>query len=172
MESKLREKIRYNGRILDFHVDEVELPNGKTSLREIVDHKNAVAILVRRGENFVFVKQYRYAIDEEILEIPAGLLESGETPEVAAERELQEEIGLKPLKLHWYANVYPSPGFTDEMTSLYYADEFTESKLEPDDDEFIKIVYLPIEKVKEMYLKGEFEDAKTVCALGYYFSCN
>lgn len=169
-EKKLSEEIIYDGRILSLHVDKVELPNGHESIREIVDHKNGSGILVKDGNEFVFVKQFRYAVGKIMTEIPAGLVEPGEDPKETAIRELQEEIGLKPLNIKHLVDMYPSPGFTDEMTSIYYASEFAENRLTPDDDEFLEIVRIPIRTAKMLFENGFFEDAKTVCALGYYFS--
>lgn len=95
-EKTIASKEIYNGRILNLKVDEVELPDGGTSFRELVDHKQGVGILPVRGNRIIFVRQFRKAIEKVILEIPAGLVEAGEDPKEAAVRELQEEIGLKP----------------------------------------------------------------------------
>lgn len=160
----------YNGRILNLKVDKVALPDGTYSTRELVDHKDGVAVLPVRGDRIVFVRQFRKAIERVILEIPAGLIELGEDPECAAVRELQEEIGLKPLTLFALGKMWPSPGFCNEVTNLYLATEFTPSVKAPDDDEFIEIVEMPIRTVKALYLRGMFSDAKTACALGRFFS--
>ncbi len=170
IEKKISSEEIYNGRILRLHVDKVELPNGKTSIRECVDHKNAVAVLARRDDCFVFVRQCRYAVGKILLEIPAGLLEENEDPKDAAIRELQEEVGLKPQNLHFFGKMMPSPGFTDETTSLFFSDSFEEHALTPDDDEFIQVVLIPVDTAYMLYSHGFFEDAKTACALGYYFS--
>ncbi len=160
----------YNGRILNLKVDQVSLPDGSTSMRELVDHKDGVAVLPVKGDRIIFVKQFRKAIERVILEIPAGLVEPGENPEAAAVRELQEEIALKPQNLYALGKMWPSPGFCNEVTSLYLATEFTDSYKEPDDDEFIEMVEMPIRTVKALYLRGMFNDAKTACALGRFFS--
>lgn len=170
IEKKLTEKTIYDGRILRLHVDEIELPNGKTSIRECVAHKAAVGILPLVEDCFVFVKQQRYAVGKFLTEIPAGLMEAGENPETTAARELQEEIGLRPLNLKLLGTVYPSPGFTDEKTTIYFATRFEAHQLKADDDEFIEIIRIPVDTVRMLYRHGFFEDAKTVCALGYYFS--
>lgn len=172
IESTLKEEIIYDGRILRLRVDTIELPNGKTSIRECVDHKNGAAVLAIRDNEVYFVKQFRYAMGEEIVEIPAGLLEVGEDPKETAIRELQEEIGLKPLNIEFLGCIYPSPGFTDEKTFIFYATDFEEHSLIPDDDEFLTIIKMPLNEVKEKFLQGYFKDAKTVSALGYYFSKN
>ncbi|MDO4288886.1 MAG: NUDIX hydrolase [Eubacterium sp.] len=160
----------YSGRILNLRVDEVALPDGAHSMRELVDHKDGVAVLPVKGDRIVFVRQFRKAIERVILEIPAGLVEAGENPEAAAVRELQEEINLKPLELFALGKMWPSPGFCNEVTTLYLATEFTPSVKAPDDDEFIEIVEMPIRTVRALYLRGMFSDAKTACALGRFFS--
>ena len=160
----------YEGRILNLRVDSVELPNGVQTKREIVEHKNGVGILPIDHAMMVFVQQYRDAVGTDLLEIPAGLVEVGEDPKETAVRELQEEVGLKPLSLEPCGFVYPTPGCCDERTFLFIANQFEAHCLKADDDEFIYVVRLPIETVKKMYDHHEFIDAKTVSALGYYFS--
>lgn len=160
----------YEGRILNLRVDSVELPNGVQTKREIVEHKNGVGILPIDHAMMVFVQQYRDAVGLDLLEIPAGLVEAGEDPKETAVRELQEEVGLKPLSLEPCGFVYPTPGCCDERTFLFIANQFEVHRLKADDDEFIHVVRLPIETVRKMYDHHEFIDAKTVSALGYYFS--
>ena len=90
----------YEGRILNLRVDEVTMPSGRTAEREVVEHRSAVGILALTGQDsMLLAHQYRYAVGEETLEVCAGLIEPGEDPRVAAERELQEELGVKPGRL-------------------------------------------------------------------------
>ncbi|SDX76981.1 NUDIX hydrolase [Eubacterium barkeri] len=169
-EPTIETKEIFSGRILNLRVDTIALPDGKTSLREIVDHKDAVAILPIVDDCMVFVKQFRKAIETVLTEIPAGLMEVGENIFETASRELQEEIGLKPMDLKYLGDMWPSPGFTNEKTALFMATQFEEEALEADDDEFIQIIRIPIPTVRALYLSGKFTDAKTACALGRYFS--
>ncbi len=169
-EKTINEKLLYNGRILSLYVNEVELPNGKTSLREVVKHKDGAGILTLDNNEFIFVKQFRYAVGKEMLEIPAGLVEKGEDPKETAIRELQEEVGLKPLDIKQILKILPSPGFTDETTFIFFTSKFENHKLKADDDEFLTIIRIPVDEVRKLYKQGFFEDAKTVSALGYYFS--
>lgn len=169
-EKTLSSETIYSGRIMDLKVDQVELPDGKHSMRELVNHKDGVGILCVRNDCFLFVKQFRKAIDSIIVEIPAGLVEVGEDIGEAAERELQEEIGLKPLNLEFLGDMWPSPGFCNEKTSLFIATDFLEAALEADDDEFIEVIEMPVDTVRTLFLNGMFTDAKTACALGRYFS--
>lgn len=171
-EETIERKEIYSGRILSLHVDQVKLPDGQTSFREIVDHKNAVAVLAIDNGNIIFVKQFRKAVEKMMMEIPAGLIEEGELPEEAAARELQEEIGLKPQRMIFLGKMLLSPGFTNETTMLFFADDFEQSRLEPDDDEFVQTVKIPVETAGMLFRRGKFSDAKTACALGRFFSMN
>lgn len=169
-EKTIDSKSIYQGKILNLRLDTVELPDGRTAKREIIEHKNGVGILPVYGGEMIFVKQFRPAIGSELLEIPAGLVEEGETPEVCGTRELQEEIGLKPTKLEACGRIWPTPGCCDEQTFLFIATAFEDKPLKQDADEFIEIVKLPIQAVRKLYDENLFTDAKTVAALGYYFS--
>lgn len=115
------------------------------------------------------MKQYRYAYGEEVLEIPAGKLEQGEDPAAAAKRELKEETGACAEALERIAVVYPSPGYTNEKIYVYRAAGVTLDSSRPDDDEFLSVQWIDVERVKRMLLSGEFTDAKTLIALQYYF---
>lgn len=169
-EKTIASKKIYEGRILSLRVDEVELPDGRKSTRELVDHKSGVGILSLKDERVIFVRQFRKAIERVILEIPAGLVEDGEFPFEAARRELQEEIKLNPLDLMCLGPIWPSPGFTNEVTTLFMATQFEPKPKEQDEDEFIEIVEIPIRTVRKLYFNGMFIDAKTACALGRFFS--
>lgn len=165
-ENTVESKNIFNGRILNLKVDTVVLPNGAQSTREIVDHKDAVAILPIKDGCIWFVRQFRKAIETTITEIPAGLVEIGEDPEETAIRELQEEIGLKPLNIEFIGEMFPSAGFSNEKVSIFTATEFLPSKKALDEDEFLDIVKIPIPTVELLFRLGKFRDAKTVCALG------
>ena len=119
-EKKLDEKELYNGKIVRLHVDRVELENGKTSIRECVDHPGGVcvAVLTEQDEMF-FVRQYRYPYHEAILEAPAGKLEAGEDPFEAMKREQKEETGTTGTAYQELRKLYPSPGYTNEIIYLY-----------------------------------------------------
>ena len=111
----VKSEFPYKGRIVDVRVDTVKFPSGSEKIREVVLHKPAVAMLAEDEDGGIYlVKQYRHAIDEEIYEIPAGIVEEGEDPAEAAARELQEEIGRRPGRLEKIAELYSSPGFTTE----------------------------------------------------------
>ncbi len=169
-EKTINSKMIYDGRIVKLRVDEVELPDGSFSKREIITHQGAVGVLCINDGQMMFVKQYRIASQQRLTEIPAGILESGEDPETAAIRECREEIGFRPLNLFKLGDFIPTPGYCSEKITLFCATEFTWDPLEEDPDEFIEVVKIPLKTVRTLFINGRFIDGKTVAALGYYFS--
>lgn len=169
-EKTIKSEAIYNGRIVKLRVDEVELPDGSFSKREIITHQGAVAVLVIKDGQMIFVKQYRIASQQLLTEIPAGILEIGEDPEAAAIRECQEEIGYRPLNLFKLGEFIPTPGYCTEKITLFCATELIWDPLEEDADEFIRVVKIPIRTARTLFINGQFIDGKTVAALGYYFS--
>lgn len=168
-ESKLSSTYVYGGRILNLRVDDILMPGGKQAKREVVEHKNAVAILpLDENGKLLFVSQYRYPVTAELLEIPAGLVEEGEDPKTTASRELQEECGYKPEYIEKIFDFYCSPGFSTELLTVYFAKDLKESKLPQDDDELIEVVRLTLSEAEEKIAKGEIIDAKTIAAIYWY----
>ena len=158
----------FKGKVIDLQLDEVELPNGRTSSREIVKHPGAVAILPITTEGkLVLVRQYRKALDKVIVEIPAGKLEKGEEPLASAKRELEEETGYKADKLDFIVSFYTSPGFADEIIHLYITDTLEKGQLAPDEDEFLDVLEVNLEEAEEMVENQTIHDAKTVFAVQY-----
>ncbi|EIT87278.1 NUDIX hydrolase [Fictibacillus macauensis ZFHKF-1] len=158
----------YNGKIIDVEVQDVSLPNGSTSKREIVKHPGAVAIIAVTKENkLLLVRQYRKALEKVIVEIPAGKLEKGEDPKESAVRELQEETGYESGSLRSIGSFYTSPGFADELIHLYVAEDLTFSKQQLDEDEFLDVLEVSLEEAEQMVLNEEIHDAKTVYAVQY-----
>ena len=155
----------YDGKLISLRVDHVELPNGERSMREIVQHPGAVAIVPLLDDDVFLVRQYRLAANTITLEIPAGTLSRGEEPDRAAERELQEEIGYRPGKLTWLGGEYTAPGYTTEYIHLYLAEDLIHSRLAMDDDEFLDIVRLPFSEALRQVEAGEIDDGKTIAAL-------
>ncbi|MBC3803519.1 NUDIX domain-containing protein [Acetobacterium fimetarium] len=160
----------YNGKIVSLRVDDVELPDGSFSKREIVTHQGAVAVLAVKNGQMYFVKQYRIANEMLLTEIPAGLIEPGETPAEAAIRECREEIGYRPINLYRLGEFIPTPGYCSERITLFCATEFLWDPLAEDEDEFICLVKIPVRTARALFINGKFIDGKTVAALGYYFS--
>lgn len=163
------EKI-FTGRVISLQVDEVELPNGKTSNREIIKHPGAVAILpITNDGKIVMVEQFRKALERTLVEIPAGKLETGEKPEVCARRELEEETGYSCENLDWLISFYTSPGFADEIVHLYVATGLTkkENAATLDEDEFVNILELSLTEAKQFIDDKKIYDAKTAYAVQY-----
>ena len=158
----------YEGRILNLRVDEVTLGSGRTAKREVVEHGAAVGILALSEKGGVLlVRQYRYAVDEETLEVCAGLVEEGEDPRDAAAREMQEELGFRPGRLTEIGRFYASPGFCTELLILYLAEGLTPSRLPQDEDENVSVVEIPLEAIPGRLAAGTFRDSKTYAALAW-----
>lgn len=154
----------YDGKVISLRVDEVTLPNGKTSKRELIKHPGAVAILPITAEGkIVFVEQYRKALERSLIETPAGKLEPGEKPEVTARRELEEETGYSCETLTHIQSFATSPGFADEIIHVYVAEGLAKIKNPAalDEDEFVEIIEATIEEAEEMMRTGQIFDAKT-----------
>jgi ADP-ribose pyrophosphatase len=168
-EKRLSGKEVYKGKMLKYHIDEVLLPNGKTASREIIKHPGAVAILpVLPDGRLVFVRQYRYAVERILYEIPAGKLDLGEDPAVCAARELSEETGFSAQTWRKLSSIVTVPGFCDEEIHIYQADGLTKGQQHTDEDEFVEPVFLSWEQVVAMAKDGRICDAKTLAGLFLY----
>lgn len=166
IEKIITSKNVYDGRIVKLDINEVELPNGQIAKREVVSHKPGVSIVaIDDKNNFIFVKQFRSGIGDELIEIPAGLVENGENPKSAARRELQEEIGYDCSNLELLCSFYPSPGFCNEVTYIYLATNLIKSSLPKDEDEFIELIRIPMAEIKILYNKEYTVDGKTILGI-------
>jgi ADP-ribose pyrophosphatase len=156
----------YDGRVLSLDVDEVVEPGDVHAVREVVRHSGSVAALpVHADGKVVLVRQYRYAVDQELLEVPAGRLEEGEEPKAGIGRELEEEVGLRASSLVPFLLAYTTPGFCDEALHLFRASSLEAVPPRPEEDERIEIRTLPLEEALGLVARGEIRDAKTVLAL-------
>lgn len=165
-EKTLEQVSKYEGRVIHVHVDTVELPNGRTSTREIVNHPGGVGILaLDENNNVLVVRQYRYAFGRTLLEIPAGKLEKGEDPYQAAMRELKEETGATCEKLQSLGEIFPTPGYCDEIIRLYLARNLSWGEMHLDEDEFLTVSRMPFQELVDKILSGEIRDAKTCAAI-------
>lgn len=163
------EKI-FEGNIINLQVDDVRLPNGETSKREIVKHPGAVAVIpITKDNKIVLVKQYRKPLEKTLVEIPAGKLDDKEQPLAAALRELEEETGYTAKELSFITSFYTSPGFADELVHLYITDslEKLDTPVNGDDDEFIEIIELTLDEAKQYAEEEKIHDAKTNYAILY-----
>ena len=164
METRLCGEERFRGRIIDVFHDTVLLENGKQALREVARHPGAVGIFVMDGQDVLLVRQFRYPIDRELLEIPAGKLERGEQPFPAALRELREETGGITENLEYLGEYYGSAGFCDEKLTLYFARLCSVGETDPDEDEFLTVERYPLHVFEAMIARGEIVDGKTLSA--------
>lgn len=155
----------YRGKIVDLRCDDALLPDGKPCKREVVEHPGGACVAAVVGGKIALVKQFRYAYGEELYEIPAGKLNPGEDPRAAAGRELEEETGLRAEKLDLLFTLYPSPGYTDEKIYLYEASGLKRGSVHPDEDEFLDVLFVPLEEAYRMAEDGRVCDAKTIVAL-------
>lgn len=156
----------YAGRLLKIDRDKVLLPNGGTTELEMVRHPGAAAVVpFITGEEILLVRQFRYAAQGFIYEVPAGTLHQGEAPEACAAREVQEEVGHRAGSFRQLAAIYTTPGFTDEVIHLYAASDLTPVKQNLDQDEVLTVERLPFAEALRMIRDGRIVDAKSICAL-------
>ena len=156
----------YAGKIITLHADTVRLPNGNVGTREIVQTRDSVAIVpVTCDGKVVLVRQYRYAAGEEVLEIPAGRIDPGESPEMAARRELLEETGCTCAELKKIEGFYIAVGFATEFMHLYAGTVDHLGEACPDDDEFVRTELMPVSQIPEILAKQEIRDVKTLAGL-------
>lgn len=157
----------FEGKILNLRVDEIEAADGHRGTREVIEHAGAVGVVVVHREEIVLVRQWRHACGEALLEIPAGKLSPGEDPAACAERELVEEVGLRPRSLEHLATYHTTPGFTDERFHLYLADDLVEEAGQTDAGEVLEVERYPAPDVRTLLASGEIRDAKTLLGLAY-----
>ena len=169
MEKKLNSKEIYKGKILTLMRDEVCIDDKNIAYREVIHHRGGVTILAKINDKFIFVKQFRYATKEELLELPAGKLEENDiSPLSAAMRELEEETGYKTNNLTFLGKVYLTPGYSDEVNYIYYTDNLIKTKQHLDEDERIDLLFLTYEQFKKAIIDHEIIDSKTIIAFAYY----
>jgi len=160
-----REK-QYKGHAFDVSKVYFRLPNGKERTYDLVEHVDSVTILpVDADGNIFFVSQYRIGAGDELLELPAGVLDPGETPFVCANREIREEIGMAAGKLQELGSFFLAAGYTDEFMTVYLATELYEAPLDPDEDEDLQLQVLPKNEVYRRVFAGEIKDGKTLATL-------
>ena len=165
MEKTLSSQLIYDGRALKLRVDTLQMPSGKETTREVVEHDNCVAIIAIADDNVLLVKQFRQAVGKELLEIPAGGIESGEDPVATVRRELQEETGYLPRKVERLGGFYSTPGYCTEYLYLYLATDLIPSQLYAEDTESIKLDKVPISQISSLITSGSICDAKSIAGL-------
>ncbi len=156
----------YDGKVLALDVDDVLEPGGVRATREVVRHRGSAACLaVHKDGRVVLVRQYRHAVSAEVWELPAGRLDPGETPEAAARRELEEEVGLRAGRIEKLAEFWTTPGFCDEAMFLYRATELQPVPARPEADERIHVLTTSLAEARDMIGRGEVREGKTLVAL-------
>ncbi len=156
----------FDGHAVRLRVDTIVTADGRQSTREIVEHSDCIGVVaIDEDDNVLLVRQYRKAIEKELLELPAGGIDPGETPEEAVIREMQEETGYKPGKVERLAGFYSSPGFLTEYLHLYLATDLTPSRLHAEDTASISLVRVPVAEIEGMLAKDTFEDGKSLIGL-------
>jgi ADP-ribose pyrophosphatase len=156
----------YEGKVINLRVDTVVLPQGKTSEREIVEHRGAVALVPITGDGQVMlVRQWRTPTQSALLEIPAGTREEGEDPDACAHRELGEEVNFAAGRMTKLCEMFMAPGYSTELIHLYLAQDLTPMQGTPDDDEFLDIITLPLSEAINKIAAGEIRDAKSISGL-------
>ena len=165
-ETKLESKEIFDGHVIHVTLDTVRLEDGRTSLREVVHHHGGACVLPIDNEGCIYlVRQFRYALGEEIWELPAGKLEKGEDPFAAAKRELEEECGLTADNYISLGEFYPTVGYDTEVIYTWVATGLHETKMHLDADEFLTPDRVPLEKAYQMVMSGEIKDGKTIAGV-------
>jgi ADP-ribose pyrophosphatase len=170
---QLATKRIHSGRVINLDADTVRFPDGSTGELEIVRHPGAAAVIPfvsdPRGDDptVLLIKQYRYATNGSLIEIPAGRLNPGEDPEACARRELLEEVGVTAGHVERLTTIWTTPGFTDERIHLFWASELTTGKHAREPDEFIEVIPTPLSEALQLVRSGVISDAKTALSLLY-----
>ena len=154
----------FEGRMLHVYDDDVEI-GGRKAHREVVLHPGASAVIpVTKEGEVLFVRQYRYAVEQPLLEIPAGKLDPGENPDTCAARELTEETGYITTHMVKLGHIYTTPGFCNETIHLYLADQLVPGEQHLDPDEYLDVISIPLPEVWKKIASGDIQDAKTLAA--------
>ena len=156
----------YRGRIVNLVVDDITTDQGINTVREVFQHPGGAAVVpVLPGGDVLLVRQFRYPMQEYLLELPAGKIDAGEPPEETAARELAEEVGYEAGRLTKIAECYSTPGFCDEKLHIYLAEELTPLQAAGDVDEDLEVVRLTRSEIQEYLRHGRFHDAKTIIGI-------
>jgi len=165
-EESVDRQTSFQGQIIEVHVDTVRLPNKKLSRREIVEHGESVSIVpIYEDMSVLLVKQYRHAVQQILLEVPAGGINKTETAEEAAHRELKEETGVTAQNMMHLVSFWTTPGFCDEQMHVYLATNLHNGDPEQEDDENIEIIHVPLKQILPLINDGKIVDSKSIAAL-------
>jgi ADP-ribose pyrophosphatase len=168
-EETLSSQLVFQGRAVRLRVDTVRVSGGRETTREIVEHDDCVAVIAVEADGKVLlVKQFRKAVENELLEIPAGGIDPGESPEDAVGREMREETGYLPREVERLGGFYSAPGYSTEYLYLYLATDLVPSRLFAEDTEDISLVRVSPEQIPELISSGSICDAKSIAGLLAY----
>ncbi|MFC4804387.1 NUDIX hydrolase [Filifactor villosus] len=168
-ETTIDTKKVYTGKIVNLRVDTVEITGRGYAQRELISHRGGVCCVAITDENkILFVKQFRKAVEKELIELPAGTLEAGETPDQAVVREVREETGYAICDVRPVSEFYPTPGYSDEKGHLFVASATERGEMRPDADEDIEVLEFTLEEAIEKIERGEIVDAKTIMGIALY----
>lgn len=157
---------KFKGKIINLRVDEALLPNGAVATREVIEHNGGICVVpITENGEVLMVEQYRYPYSEVVLEIPAGKRDGDEEPLEGGMRELKEETGAVAENYTFLGELYPTPGYCGEVIYMYLATGLSYGETDPDEDEFLNLKKVPLEKAVEMIMSGEIKDAKTQAAI-------
>jgi len=163
---QIKSDLIYQGRVFNVRQDQVQFPNGRMAKLDIIEHPPAVLIVpIDESGNILFIRQYRHATGKVILELPAGVVEDGETPEVCARREIREETGMSARSVDTLGGYYMVPGYSTEYLHVFLARDLQHEPLPGDEDEFIDVVRIPVFQAYAQAEAGEIHDSKTLAAL-------
>lgn len=165
-ETKITSDTVYDGVLLHVRKDMVELPNGKTSVREYIQHPGAVGLIAYLPNgNILLLNQFRYPLKKVFIEIPAGKIDPDETPEATGLRELEEETGYRAGTLRFLTKIHPCIGYSDEVIYIYEAFDLIKGDKKPDDNEFMDVFELPLDEAVRKTKAGEITDVKTMIGI-------
>lgn len=159
----------YRGKVFDVDSGRVRLPDGAETQRDVVVHNGGVTVAAVQGDQIIMIRQFRIAIGEKLLELPAGMIEGAEDPRERAAKELSEETGYQAAQLELVADYFVSPGYTTERMRIYLARDLTDVGQAPDGDEQIDVVLVPLDEARQLLAEGAIRDAKSIIGLHALF---
>jgi len=159
----------FRGRVFNVRVDKMRLPNGKIFQIDVVEHRGAVTILpIDENDDAWLIRQYRHPIEQDLIELPAGVMNVGEDPLESAQRELREEIGMAAENLTLLGDFFLAPGYSTEQMYVFLATGLYPAPLRPDEDENIEIVRIPVEDIMKYVKAGKIRDSKSLATLSLW----
>ena len=168
-EKTLSTEMLFEGRAIRLRLDTIKKSDNKVTTREIIEHDEVIAAVpIDEEDNILLVRQFRRPTGKDLLEIPAGGIDTGENAEAAVTREMQEETGYLPRKIERLCGFYSTPGFCTEYLHIFLATDLEASQLYAEDTEAIELVRVPVSDILNLIASGKIEDAKSIAGLLYY----